>query len=283
MFRLLEYLAVRGAFAALQAMPACACRAFARALGGAVHALDARHRTRTVEHLRYAFGDALANGQAEELARRVFDTVARHTADFVHLPRRRDVPIRLENVEILHRAREGGRGVVAVSAHLGSFSLLGRVAKALGVPSAVVLKRQKNPRLLAWVRASVERHFGVEVVLKPDAPRAAPGILRAGKVLVLYADQHPIAGGVPATFFGRPVEAAAGPAVFAKRYRCPLIVVTLHAAPDGHVVRFDGPVSTEGSLAEISQRWLDLLEARIREHPDQWTWTHRRWRAERPL
>jgi KDO2-lipid IV(A) lauroyltransferase len=244
-------------------------------MGRLVYALDSRHRRRTVEHLRMGLGGALAKGQAEALARGVFDTVARHAAEFL---RRGRSPIRLENVEILRRAREGGKGVVAVSAHLGSFSLLGRVARELGVPSAVVLKRQKNRHLLGWIRGEIERRFGVEVVLKPEAARDCPEALRRGRVLVLFADQHPISGGVPARFFGRPVEAAAGPAVFARRYGCPLIVVTVHDAAGGHVVRFDGPVSTEGSIGAISQGWLDLLEARIREHPDEWVWTHRRWR-----
>jgi lauroyl/myristoyl acyltransferase len=50
-----------------------------------------------------------------------------------------------------------------------------------------------------------------------------------------------------------------------------------------HVVRFDGPVSTDGSHEEISQRWLAILEARIREHPEQWMWMHRRWRDLAPV
>ena len=58
-----------------------------------------------------------------------------------------------------------------------------------------------------------------------------------------------------------------------------MIVVPPPAAPDGAVVcRFDGPIPASGTLADISQRWLDVLEARIREHPEQWMWMHRRWR-----
>jgi len=115
--------------------------------------------------------------------------------------------------------------------------------------------------------------------VKSEALEKTPSRLRAGRVVLFYADQHPIAGGVPATFFSRPVEAATGPALFARRYRAPLVVVTASVASDGtQDVRFDGPVSTEGSLSEISQRWLDLIESRVREHPEQWLWMHRRWR-----
>jgi len=43
-------------------------------------------------------------------------------------------------------------------------------------------------------------------------------------------------------------------------------------------VRCDGPVDPVGSLAEITRRWMAIIEARIREHPEQWMWMHRRWR-----
>jgi lauroyl/myristoyl acyltransferase len=58
-----------------------------------------------------------------------------------------------------------------------------------------------------------------------------------------------------------------------------MVVLTIAAEPGGGLVaRFDGPVDTSGTAEEVSQRWLDLLEARIREAPGQWMWMHRRWR-----
>ncbi|MGR3586573.1 MAG: LpxL/LpxP family acyltransferase, partial [Pseudooceanicola nanhaiensis] len=34
-----------------------------------------------------------------------------------------------------------------------------------------------------------------------------------------------------------------------------------------------------GEPAEMMQALNDSLEARVRAHPDQWLWIHRRWRA----
>jgi Kdo2-lipid IVA lauroyltransferase/acyltransferase len=121
-------------------------------------------------------------------------------------------------------------------------------------------------------------------VVKKEARDRVPDLLQEGRVVVLFADQHPRKGGFPATFFGHPVNAAAGPAVYAKRYGTPLIVATSALHSDGtHVVRFDGPVPIEGSHEEISQGWLSILEARIREYPEQWMWMHRRWRELAPV
>ncbi|MBV8879681.1 MAG: hypothetical protein JO332_06955, partial [Planctomycetaceae bacterium] len=56
------------------------------------------------------------------------------------------------------------------------------------------------------------------------------------------------------------------------------VVLTLNSKPDGtHVVHVDD-VATGGSLSDLSQRWMSVLENRIREHPEQWMWMHRRWK-----
>ena len=67
--------------------------------------------------------------------------------------------------------------------------------------------------------------------------------------------------------------ASSGPAVYAKRLGCPLFILTAILKPDGsHVLRFTGPISTDGSHEDVTQRWISELEARIREKPDQWSW-----------
>jgi KDO2-lipid IV(A) lauroyltransferase len=276
-FRLIEYFIARSLLAVLQAVSYRTCLRLARRIGRLAYVLDRPHRRRTLEHLRLAYGEGRSD--LDRIARQVFETMALHVAEFVHLPRRGFRGLRLENAEILERARDRGRGIVIVSAHHGPFGLLGLVARTYGVRATVVLKRQKNDRLLTWAIGQIDRHFGVEVVLKHDAREQAGEVLRGGQALVLFADQHPIAGGIPATFFGRPIEAAAGPTVFARRLDCPLLVLTSWFGPDGVPrARVDGPVPTDGTPEEVSQRWISLLEARIREHPEQWMWMHRRWR-----
>jgi lauroyl/myristoyl acyltransferase len=41
------------------------------------------------------------------------------------------------------------------------------------------------------------------------------------------------------------------------------------------------PPPADGSaqaIQEFTQRCSDVIEARVRQHPDLWLWMHRRWR-----
>lgn len=279
MLRLLEYLAVRAFLAGLQCLPYRGTLRLSLALARFIFRFDSVPRRRTLEHLRIAYGASLSPAEIEGIARGAFETLFRHLAELAHLTRRSAREVRVENVEILREAHALGRGVVVVSAHFGCFARMAGIPRLIGVPTGVIMKRQKNDRVLQWGIRMLKQRFDLDVIVKTDARDRAGDFIKAGHLLAFYADQHPINGGFPTRFFGHEIHAARGPAVYARRLGCPLLVATLALEAGGtHVLRFDGPVSTEGDGSAVSQRWLDLLEARIREHPEQWMWMHRRWR-----
>jgi KDO2-lipid IV(A) lauroyltransferase len=200
-------------------------------------------------------------------------------AEVANLGRRPFQGLQVMDAGILREAYARGRGVVLVSAHMGCFSRMVAVPRLLGMKGAAIMKRQRNSMLLDWGREFLKRRFDLDVILKTDARDEVQDHLQSGSLVGFFADQHPRTGGYSADFFGRPVEVAPGPAIYAKRYKAPLVVLTCVSLPDGtHAVRCDGPVDPVGSLVEITRRWMAIIEARIREHPEQWMWMHRRWR-----
>ena len=278
--RLLEYFIVRGLLAALQAIPYAVALRIAHTVAHIAFRFSDTPRERTLNNLDLAYGDSLSKGEAAKIARGVFETICRHVADLAHVTREAARGVRVENVEILKVAYAQGRGVIVVSAHFGCWIRMALIPHLAGVRAAVIMKKQRNKALLQWAIRFLKRDFDLDIIQKKNARDQAVAFLQGGGVVGFFADQHPRKGGFPARFFGREIMAAGGPAVYARRFACPLIIFTAAQQADGtHVLRFDGPVSLEGTCDEISQRWVDLLEARIREHPEQWMWMHRRWRG----
>jgi KDO2-lipid IV(A) lauroyltransferase len=275
----LQYLIVRGILAGLQCIPYETALRLATSVARFAYAFDPKPRERAIANLRLIFGDAMSDDRRCGLAFGALETICRHIAEVAHITRQRDRNLVIENGGLVKDAYKAGRGVVAVSAHMGPFVRMAMVPTLLGIKVAAVMKKQQNEVLLQWGRDFVKRNFDINTFLKVDARDQIESLLREGYLVGLFADQHPRKGGFPCSFFGRPILAAAGPAVYAKRTGAPLVFVSAVTKADGtHVMRWEGPISTEGTHEEVSQRWVSLLEARIREYPEQWTWMHRRWR-----
>jgi KDO2-lipid IV(A) lauroyltransferase len=276
-----EYVLVRVFLSALAAIPYPGSLRAIRSLSRVLYVGSRILKRRVRENLRIAFRDELAPDKFEGVVKGAFETLGRHAVEFSQMIRRRAQGFSVENPEILREAYRKGKGVVLVSAHLGCFAKLVLVPPLLGLPASVIMKKQRNGLLQKWVVGLMKRYFGVDVLLKKTAADHLGSELLQGRVVGFFADQRPRGGGVPASFFGRRVDVPSGPAVCAKRYGSSIVVITLRSDPKGgHIARLEGPLVSEGSLEEISQRWVDVVERRIRDHPEEWMWMHRRWRPD---
>jgi len=275
---ILEYLLVRALLTFYQCLSYKGALAVARFLARLATKVDAKPRARSIANLQLIFGDALDQVQRERITRGSYESISRHVAEVAHIGRQRGRNLVIENGEMVRELYARGRGVIAVSAHMGPFVRMAMVPKLLGIRVAAVMKKQDNQMVHNWGRTYVREQFDIQTFLKKDARGMVEDLLKEGYLVGLFADQHPRSGGFPCSFFGRQVLAAAGPAIYAKRCGSPLVVVTAVPRGDEIVLRWEGPVDTDGTHEEISQRWMSILEDRIRDYPETWTWMHRRWR-----
>jgi len=278
MLRLFEYSAVRSLLTFVRTLSYRSSSRLGSMLGGIAWRLCGGLRRTTIRNSRLAYGPDLDPGEAERIARGAFDTLGRNITEVSNLASRPYHQLVVENADAMRAAYAKGKGVVLVSAHMGCFARLVAVPSFLGMKGACIMKKQKNSALLDWGRAFMKRVFNMHIILKTEAADDVVTYLKDGRLVGFFADQRPRSGGFAGRFFGQPVMIAPGPAICARRYKAPMVVLTLNSRPDGtHVARVDA-VETRGSLEELSQRWMSVVEDRIREHPEQWMWMHRRWK-----
>ncbi|HLY72519.1 MAG TPA: hypothetical protein VKU80_00235 [Planctomycetota bacterium] len=276
--RLAEYAMVRSLLSFVRMLSYRATIRMGSLIGAVVWRLCGGLRRQTRRNLELAYGRSLHPRESERIARGAFEILGRNITDVANLASRPYRGLIVENAEILRAAYDQGKGVILVSAHMGCFSRLSAVPRFLGMKGAAIMKKQKNRALLDWGRSFMKKALHLDVILKTDAAHEVAEYLREGRLVGFFADQRPRSGGFKGRFFGQPVRIAPGPAICARRYNAPMVVLTLNSLPDGkHVVRVDA-VDTRGSLLALSQRWMSVLEERIREHPEQWMWMHRRWK-----
>ena len=100
----------------------------------------------------------------------------------------------------------------------------------------------------------------------------------SGNSIAIMSDQH-MREGAPLRFFGLPAATATSAARLAIKYDALLIPAYGVRSTDGlHFdLVFEPPVHM-GDPEVMTQALNDSLEAMIRKHPEQWMWTHRRWK-----
>jgi KDO2-lipid IV(A) lauroyltransferase len=286
--RLLFHAAVRGLQLLATVLPRRAAMQVFSGIGAAVRRVDRPAVLRSLRHLELARVGGDARGRAD-IVDAMFRATGRNLVDLLRLPRTdpRELAaiVRFEGLHHLDAALDRGRGVVALSAHLGNWELLGAALTARGVPVTVVaqpLFDARSDRLLNRWR----RDAGLRVVPRERGLLPVVRALRAGGVVGTLVDQDTGGPSLFADFFGTTARTPRAPFRLARKTGAALVPMWIHLDGDGvHRVEVRPPIEAvpaadpEAALQEDARRWHAILEQAIRRHPEQWVWHHRRWKT----
>lgn len=272
--------------------------ALARGLGSLVHLVDRRHRVIARVNVRERFtfdgGRRPSTGEIRRIARDSFRHIATCAVELMHLPRvlasgefREAVDV--AGTEHVRAAIAAGRGVIMVTGHFGNWEVLGAQFRDFGVPFATVYRPLDNPLLDRWIR-STRADAGQSMVPKEGALRPLLKALRGGGMVVLLVDQDPRSHGVFAPFFGTPASTIPTPAELALRTGAVILTGTSVRVGPGfrYDAWFDPPVEVKDTgdhaadLVRITSDINARIEAAVRRAPEQWLWSHRRWKTRPP-
>jgi KDO2-lipid IV(A) lauroyltransferase len=189
-----------------------------------------------------------------------------------------------EGLEPLHAARAAGKGIVCMSAHFGNWEWMGAALIRRGIPVTFLIGTQSNP----WVDELFNRYrakLGIQFV-RIHAIRDALRVLKGGGLVALLGDQDGDKWGSFAPFFGATASTHSIGELLARRSGATLAFgVPVRVGPRLNRLKVELiPAPPEGLTEAQGTAWTltrynALLEAAIREHPEQWLWMHHRWRS----
>jgi len=186
----------------------------------------------------------------------------------------------IEGEEHLKRALQKKKGVIALSAHLGNFTIIGPRLAVEGYAFSALVKPPHDPR---FAKLADEQRAKVGVSTIPAKPRRKSvryllNALRRNEVLLLIADEFK-GGKFAVEFLGRTAFAPRGPATLALRTGAAIVPMfvtrddrdrlTLRISPEVEITRTgDALAATEANVALLSRH----LETMVLHYPDQWSW-----------
>ncbi len=265
-------------------------------LGTIIHSLLRKRRKSALNNLHLALGKEKTAEEIERICRDCFKNIGKdmmetsYCFDFEesHLKRL----IKLEGKEHLDHALSGGNGVIGLTAHLGNFPLMAIRIVNEGYPLSLVVRDPENLRIAKLI-GSARDAMGMESI--PDKPRLTCvsrclKALKENRILLLQIDQNAPATECWVDFFGYLVPTFKGPIIFSLRTCAPILPMFIIRNPDGlHKITIHPAfeLTTTGNAREDMTsnlaRLTKIVEAVIREHPEQWWWIHRRFKRARDI
>ncbi|MBK6389769.1 MAG: lysophospholipid acyltransferase family protein [Saprospiraceae bacterium] len=186
------------------------------------------------------------------------------------------------NLGVLQPYLEQKKRMVGVSAHFGNFEIGAiLIPSQLKVPGYAIYRPLANPKLEQWMYKKRTRS-GLTIVpskeLRPMIEKmSSPGIL------FLLADQNPsiIQKAYWVNFLNRDTAFVHGPANVAKEHNMPILFFDSKRVKRGYYeseisVLVDDP--TKYTHQQITEMFAKKLEHILQERPDDWLWSHKRWK-----
>lgn len=288
----LEYGLLRLVTFVLRLVPLSFARRTGQAIGRLGYSPLGVRRTTVERQLAAAFPGLDADGVAA-LARQSYANLGRLAIELALLPSMKDDGLRAlfeddDDLYVLEALAVRERALVLFSGHVGNWELAGAYLASRGIRMNAVVRRMANPLFDGFLNRTRSR-VGMRIVYDSDAVRELIRGRKEGRSAALMADQGVL--GLASTFvpfFGRPAKTPRGPAVFAMRFKAPIVFVAAVLQPSGKY-RF---VAEEIVVADTGDRDADIdttvanftaaLERLVRRYPDQYFWQHRRWKRQPP-
>lgn len=268
-------------------------RAFGRGLGDFAWKVVGYRRAVVLDNLTHAFGDERSPAEIRDLARAFYRNLGMTLMEFLAFPRfdREDIRrmVRLENPEHLETIVEMGKGALLVSGHFGNWEFYGARIAGEDVPVSFMIKPQSN-REVDRIQNRIRHRAGIGTIRAGTQVKQMVRALRNRELVAMLADQDAGPDGYFTGFLGRTASVFRGPAHFAWKLDIPILPGFIFRQPDGnHVGRLLPPIipdsrwTAQEAMEQLTRANVALLEAAIREAPEQYFWVHRRWKTQPPV
>lgn len=255
-------------------------------LGPAIMNRISKQRNRGIEQIMTGMG--CDREAAEKLLQQVYRHVGMSAMEMMYMPRlckekdHIDEYVSIDHPEYLEEAYAEGKGVVGLTAHVGSWEWLGAGLALHGYDTSAIGKKQKDDALMQIINEYREAS-GEHIYLTGTGGYqmiAAARSMKMNHILGFLSDKDGDKVGVPVRFMNRIFSFPQGPSVFARKFQAPIlpIFVVRNENGTGNTIcvgkhfYYEDTGDKKRDLIVNSQKMATIIEGFIKSHPADWLW-----------
>ncbi len=187
----------------------------------------------------------------------------------------------IEGAEYLEEIKIKKKPVVFISGHFSNFELMAMQLENSGIDIAAIYRPLNN----TFLNSTMEK-IRINHICKNQIPKGKSGsrkileFIKQGTSIALMIDQR-VSEGVKVNFFNRPAYTTSIPAQLSKKFECEIVPVYIERIENYFFnISINKPLKFEktDSIEKITEKLNNILESMISKNPNQWIWTHNRWK-----
>ena len=243
-------------------------------------------RSKKIIHsnLTNAFPD-LSEFEKNKITRAMWCNYGKILAEYVFIKNFRDTKLKqnviVKGQEILEKIRINKKPVIFISGHFNNFELMAMHIDKSGIDLAAIY-RPLNNKYLNKIMETIRRNYictkqvkkgiaGTKLLLK---------YFRKGTSIALMIDQR-VSQGIRSNFFDKKASTTSIPAQFIKKFNCDVVPIYIERINNiNFKITINKPIkfSDSSSIEVITDDLNKVLQKMIINNPEQWIWTHDRWK-----
>ena len=189
--------------------------------------------------------------------------------------------IEIDGEENLDKIKNNKKPVVFISGHFSNFELMAMQIEKHGINLAAIYRPLNNiflNRTMEQIRTKYICRY--QIRKGRSGTRQILENLKKGNSIALMIDQR-VTEGIKIDFFGNLASTTTIPAQIIKKYKCDLVPIYIERLEKYNFKMYVSQpitIDSDESQEDISIHLNTILEKMILKNPDQWIWTHNRWK-----
>ena len=189
--------------------------------------------------------------------------------------------ISIENKDIIEKIIKDNEQVIFISGHFNNFELMAMQIEKLGIKLSALYRPLNNPYLNP-IMEKIRKKYICKKQVKKGISGTKDLLLdfKDGSSIALMIDQR-VSQGIRSNLFNKEALTTTIPAQFIKKFKIRIVPVHIERQRNNDFkIKFFEPVnfSNEESIETITSKLNKILEEMIIKSPEQWIWTHNRWK-----
>ena len=221
----------------------------------------------------------------ESISKKMWNNYGRILAEYVFIKNFRTVKLK-NNMQIvgqviLNKIKKDNEPVIFISGHFNNFELMAMQIEKAGINLAVIY-RPLNNKFLNFLMERIRKKYICKNQIKKgiSGTKLLLSFFKKKTSIALMIDQR-VSQGIKSNFFGCEAFTTTIPAQFVKKFKCRVVPIYIERIKDINfklTVHEPLEYSSDETIESITLDLNYLLEKLILKNPEQWIWSHNRWK-----